>query len=232
MEKETILIVDDSSDLVQLLTMLLSPKYHVIKASDGYQGLKHAQSHCPDLILLDMNMPRMSGMEMLKALRETDCNAPVIFMTAAGSEHVAVQAFKLGVHDYLSKPFDGNVLEETIDHALRETRLVREKEVLAKRLAAAETVRQTVATLAHHINNQLMVIHGGLELLQETAVWTAKKNIYTSPDKIIVDSQTSVFRISAVLRVLQRVTNVELTAYFDNDQIIDIEAALKKEMRL
>ena len=232
MEKETILIVDDSSDLVQLLTMLLSPKYHVIKAHDGYQGLVRAQTHYPDLILLDMNMPRMSGMEMLKVLRKTDCNAPVIFMTAAGSEHVAVQAFKLGVHDYLSKPFDGNLLEKTIDRALRETRLVREKEQMEKRLAAAETVRQTVATLAHHINNQLMVIHGGLEILQETAVWTAKANSRTSPDKIIADSQTSVFRISAVLRVLQRVTDIELAAYHNDDQIIDIEAALRKEIRV
>lgn len=231
MEKETILIVDDSPDLVQLLTMLLSPKYHIIDAYDGRQGLEHAQTHKPDLILLDMNMPRMTGIEMLEALRDTDCNAPVIFMTAAGSEYVAVQVFKLGVHDYLSKPFNGNVLEKTIDHALRETRLVREKELLAKRLVAAETVRQTVTALAHHINNQLMVIHGGLELLQENAEWTKKHENTTSPDRIIADSQTSVFRISAVLRVLQRVTNVELTTYHDDDQMIDIEAALKKELQ-
>ena len=231
MEKETILIVDDSLDLVKLLTMLLSPKYHVVEAHDGRQGLKQAEIHRPDLILLDMNMPRMSGMKMLEALRETDCRAPVIFMTAAGSEHVAVQAFKLGVHDYLSKPFDGNILEKTINHALVETRLTREKEQLAKQLAAADAVRQTVTALSHHINNQLMIMHGGLEMLQETAEWTPKANSRTSPDKIFADSQTSVFRISAVLRVLQRITNIELTTYHDGEQMIDIEALLKKELQ-
>jgi len=232
MEKETILIVDDSPDLVQLLTMLLSPKYHVVNAYDGRQGLERAQTHRPDLILLDMNMPRMTGIEMLEALRETTCKSPVIFMTAAGSEYVAVQAFKLGVHDYLSKPFNGDVLEETIDRALRETRLVREKEILAKQLATAEVVQQTVTTLSHHINNQLMVIQGGLELLQENAEWRLKHDKAISPDTIIEDSQTSVFRISAVLRVLQRVAKVELTTYYDDNQMIDIEEALKKELRV
>ena len=232
MEKETILIVDDNADLMQLLIMLLSPKYHVIKAHDGYEGLRQAKTHRPDLILLDMNMPRMSGIEMLEVLRKTNYNAPIIFMTAAGSEYVAVQVFKLGVHDYLSKPFNGNILEKTIDRALKETRLMREKEQLAKQLAATETVHQTVAALAHHVNNQLMVIHGGLDLLQETAVWTLKKNGRTSPDKIITDSQTSVFRINAVLRVLQRITNVELTTYYENEQMLDIEAALEEELRM
>lgn len=232
MEKETILIVDDSLDLVKLLTLLLSPKYHVIKAYDGYQGLKHAQTYHPDLILLDMNMPRMSGMKMLEALRETNCNAPVVFMTAVGSEHVAIQAFKLGVHDYLPKPFENNILEETLDHALNETRLIRERAQLTKQLAAADTVRQTVTTLAHHINNQLMVIHGGLAILQETAEWLQEPNSGTSPNKIISDSQTSVFRISAVLRVLQRITNIELTTYHDDEQMIDIESLLEKELQV
>lgn len=232
MEKETILIVDDSIELVQLLAMLLSPQYHVIHALDGYQGLARANTQNPDLILLDMNMPRMTGIEMLEALRDTDCNAPVVFMTAEGSEYVAVQAFKLGVHDYLSKPFDGDVLAETIDRALRETRLMREKELLAKQLATAEAVRQTVTTLSHHINNQLMVIHGGLTLLQENAEWLVNDDEIPLPDRILVDAQSSVFHISAVLRVLQRVAKVELTTYYDDNQMIDIEKALEKELRV
>jgi len=232
MEKETILIVDDSIELAQLLVMLLSPKYHVIYAHDGYEGLERAKTQNPDLILLDMNMPRMTGIEMLGALRHTDCNAPVVFMTAEGSEYVAVQAFKLGVHDYLTKPFNGDVLEETIDRALRETRLLREKDLLEKQLATAETVRQTVTTLSHHINNQLMVIHGGLALLQENAEWVVKHDMAASPDTIITDAQHSTFRISAVLRVLQRVAKVELTTYYDDNQMINIEEILKKELRV
>ena len=174
----------------------------------------------------------MTGIEMLRALRKTDCQAPVIFITAAASEYVAVQAFKLGVHDYLTKPLSYDVIKETIDNALSETRLAQEKANLAKRLAAAETVRQTVATLAHHINNHLMVIHGNLELLQENKECILKHNNNSlSPGLIIDDAQASVFRINAVLRVLQRITSVELTAYHNSEQIIDIEAVLKKELR-
>jgi len=232
MEKETILVVDDNHELTELLTMLLASTYHVICAYDGYQGMERAQTHKPDLILLDMNMPRMTGIEMLEALRDTDCHAPVIFMTAKGSEYIAVQAFKLGVQDYLSKPFSRVRLEETLDRALHEMRLTREKEQMEKRLAAAEAVRQTVATLAHHINNQLMVIHGGLALLQENAEWTVKQAGIATPDTIIADSQRSVFHISAVLRVLQRVAKVELTTYHDNTHMVDIDEALEKELRV
>ncbi len=231
MKKETILIVDDNLELRQLLRMLLSHEYDVIEAINGRHGLEKAQIHKPDLILLDMNMPQMSGIEMLEALRQTDCKSPVIFITAAGSEYVAVQAFKLGVHDYLSKPFGRREIETAINNALHETRLVRERERLARHVAAAETVRQTVTTLSHHINNKLMVIQGGLALLHESEVW--REMVHDDPilDKIFIDSQASASYISAVLRILQRVANVELSTYHEGEMMIDIKAALKRELQ-
>ncbi len=231
MKNETILIVDDNLELQQLLHMLLSHDYAVIKAIDGRQGLEYANKFDPDLILLDMNMPHTSGIEMLEALRETDCKAPVIFITAAGSEYVAVQAFKLGVRDYIPKPFSRGEIEKAIDHALREVRLMREKERLAKHVAAAKTVRQTVTTLSHHINNKLMVVQGGLALLHESVIW--QEMIHSDPtlDKIFTDSRASASYISAVLRVLQQVADVELSTYYEGEMMIDIKAALKKELQ-
>lgn len=232
MLKETILIVDDNSDLLALLEMLLKSKYTIIKARDGHQGLMMAQSKNPDLIMLDMNMPRMSGMEMLAALRDTACNAPVIFMTAAGSEHIAAKAFRLGVYDYLVKPFDGDTIEEAINRALFKTRLAREKDELEHILVVADTVRQTVTTLAHHINNQLMIINGGLTLMQENTARPGGLSTYQPTKTILHDCLNSADRIQAVLRVMQKVTKVELTVYHEETKMLDIEDALRKEFAL
>ena len=117
MSKERILIVDDNEELLNLLDLLFSNLYDVLKARDGEQGLLMAQRDTPDLILLDMNMPRMTGMEMLAALRETECQVPVIFMTGEGSVYVAVEAFRLGVHDYLTKPFSSEEAQAAKDLA-------------------------------------------------------------------------------------------------------------------
>jgi two-component system alkaline phosphatase synthesis response regulator PhoP len=83
MTDETILVVDDNLDFARTLERYtLAPLgYTVLFAANGQRGLQLAVSHQPDLILLDMNMPSMNGMEMLRALRQTDCTSPVIFMT-------------------------------------------------------------------------------------------------------------------------------------------------------
>ncbi len=229
-DKETILIVDDSYEIIALLSFMLSSHYRIIEAHDGKQGLFMAQKEQPDLILLDMNMPRMGGMEVLAALRETNCQAPVIFMTAEGSEYVAVQAFRLGVHDYLAKPFSSEAIQRSIDRALRETRLAREKAELARTLDAAETVRRTVTTLAHHINNQLTVVNGGLTLLQEHLEQTAVSPTQQGVFQIVRECQTSAKRINMVLGVLQKVTKVELATYHNQTHMLDIDTALKKKL--
>lgn len=232
MSKETILVVDDNSDLLALLEMLLKAKYNVIKARDGHQGLVMAQSENPDLIILDMNMPRMNGIEMLAALRDTTCNAPIIFITAAGSEHLAAKAFRLGVYDYLVKPFGGDTIEESINRALSKTRLAHEKDELEEILVVADTVRQTVTTLAHHINNQLMVINGGLTLMQENTTRPGGLSTYKPTETILHDCINSADRIQAVLRVMQKLTTVELTVYHEETQMLNIEDAVRKELAL
>ena len=230
--QETILIIDDNLDLIASLEMLLRTKYNIIKAQDGYQGLKMARSQNPDLILLDMNMPRMNGTEVLAALDESPYDIPVIFMTAAGSEGLAARAFRLGVHDYLVKPLDGTVLEESIDRALFKTRLAREKAELETVLATADTVRQTVGTLAHHINNQLMIVLGGLTILQENMNRSGGLSAYASAPTIFHDSINSAEHIQAVLRVMRKITDFELTTYHENVGIWDINEAVQKELEL
>jgi DNA-binding response OmpR family regulator len=194
---------------------------------DGAAGLKMALLQHPELILLDMNLPHMSGLEILSALRQADCRTPVIFMTVYGSEQVAVEAFRLGVRNYLSKPFTSEDVEQVIDRALHEVRLERERETLNRNLVTAEAVRITTITLSHYLNNYLTTLKGGLTLLEE-----ALEQKLPDPEllEMVCTSQRSALSIQAVMKVLLGVTNVKLSNYSLTTPMINIEAALRKEL--
>ena len=89
-------------------------------------------------------------------------------MTSYGSENIAVEAFRLGVLDYLNKPFPPDEVQRVVGRALRESRLLREKEELNRNMVTAEAVRVTVITLSHYLNNYLTTLKGGLTLLKES----------------------------------------------------------------
>ncbi|HXV41954.1 MAG TPA: ATP-binding protein, partial [Anaerolineae bacterium] len=108
--------------------------YKVLVARNGEEGFVLARSKHPDLILLDNNMPKMTGMEVLEALNEHEINIPVIMMTFHGSETLAVQSFRLGVRDYVLKPFQISEMLQAIERALAEARLRRERDELTGRL--------------------------------------------------------------------------------------------------
>ena len=230
MDKETILIIEDSLELQQILAdFMLGPLgYNILRAVDGKVGLDMVAKHTPDLIMLDMSMPRMDGLAVLKALREDNSKTPVIFMTVHGSEQLATETFRLGVRDYLTKPFSIEVVQEAVDRALQESRLEREKEILSQNLLAAETVRQTVTTLSHHINNQLMVASGGLLLLQEALEQETCLSNRDNLLEMLQNSVSSMAKIEQVLKTLQKLNKIEPTAYHDRLQMIDIESTLQQ----
>jgi two-component system NtrC family sensor kinase len=133
---EKILVVDDRDDSLQFLTeYILNPNgYKSITAKDGVRGLELALAEQPDLIIMDLKMPRMTGLEVLAALRERSVNIPVILMTFHGSEETAVQAFRLGARDYVIKPYDAAEMLQAIDRALTEVRLRAERDQLTRGL--------------------------------------------------------------------------------------------------
>ncbi len=139
MTEERILVVDDNQEITEFLRdAVLQPlNYKVSCARDGKQGLEKALHEKPDLILLDFNLPELSGIDVLEALRQNDCQSPVILMTSVGSENVAVRAFRLGVRDYIIKPFDVDELTSTIERTLEEGRWHRERERLTAQVRDA-----------------------------------------------------------------------------------------------
>ena len=229
MPNEIILIVDDSRDSSEILKeMLASMHYETVTAFDGRSGLQIALRLQPDLVFLDMNMPIMSGLEMLEELRKANCTTPVVFMTAYGSEQIAVEVFRLGVRDYLCKPFTPEEVKAAIDRALHETRLLREREDLTRKLAIAEAVRATAVTLSHYLNNYLTALNGGLQLMGETL-----NHDGANPElrQILAESRESSAHIEAVMRVLKQFAVIRLVPYSGSSRMLDIEAAIQQELQ-
>jgi GAF domain-containing protein/FixJ family two-component response regulator len=139
MARERVLVVDDAQGVIDFLSdYVLRPNgYDVLSAVDGEGGLALALSARPDLIILDLEMPRMSGMEVLEALNSEGVDIPVIVITFHGSETIAAQTFRLGVKNYVTKPFKMEEILEAIEKALNESRLRRERAELLKRLQQA-----------------------------------------------------------------------------------------------
>ncbi|NWF69339.1 MAG: response regulator [Chloroflexi bacterium] len=136
---EWVLVVDDGRENREFVVeYVLHPNgYRSLMAKDGVEGLEMALKHQPDLILLDFQMPRMNGAQVLAALQEHGLNIPVILMTFHGSEEVVMQVYRLGVRDYIKKPFSVDEMLLAIERSLTEVRLQREKEALTERVLQA-----------------------------------------------------------------------------------------------
>jgi DNA-binding response OmpR family regulator len=150
MPGETILVVDDTPDNRQfVMKYVLAPNdYQGIEAGNGEEGLKIALNQPIDLILLDYNMPVMDGRAMLEAMNEHGLDVPVILMTFHGSEDIAIEVFRLGVRDYVTKPFYPEDMEILIDKHLSEVRLRKETEALTSRvLKANQTLKARLEEL-------------------------------------------------------------------------------------
>jgi CheY-like chemotaxis protein len=120
MAGETILIIEDRREnIVHLANNVLKPKgYRVITAMDGQRGLQRVLVDRPDLIILDLNMPKMDGLEVLAALQQRQVNIPVILTTFYGSEQVAQQALQLGAAAYVVKPFTASEMLNAVEKSL------------------------------------------------------------------------------------------------------------------
>lgn len=145
MAGERILVVDDGQENRDFIVeYVLQPYgYEALTARDGSEGLKLIAEHKPDMILLDYQMPRMNGVEMLQHMQEMGYNIPVILMTFYGSEEVAVEVYRLGVQDYIAKPFTVEEMIVAIERTLSNVRLIREKDALTERLIAANRELQS-----------------------------------------------------------------------------------------
>jgi two-component system, NtrC family, response regulator len=133
--KGRIVVIDDEVNAAAALeTLLREDGYEVTKANDGRAGLLLVEQQAPDVVLTDLRMPELDGIELLTRVKRIRPETMVILMTAYGTVKTAVKAMKLGAEDYLSKPIDVEELELVLQKTLEKKRLLEETHLLRQRL--------------------------------------------------------------------------------------------------
>src|SRR5436190_9512026 len=123
---DKLLLIDDEADVQYSFRRIFdSPEIEIATASSGEEGLKLIPKFKPDLVMMDVRMGGMGGLETLRRLRQTDAKLPVIIMTAYGTTQTAIEAMKLGAYDYVLKPFDVPKLKALVANALEASRAMK-----------------------------------------------------------------------------------------------------------
>jgi len=168
-KKPTILIVDDTPENLQLLgTMLMQHDYQINIAQDGMQALKAVEHLTPDIILLDIMMPELDGLETCRRLKASEKNKdiPIIFLTAKAQEEDIVEGFALGAVDYITKPFN---VSELLSRVQTHLELKFNREMLKQ---MGEEHRELLHILCHDLANPLNAIISMLQLINTDSLPT------------------------------------------------------------
>jgi serine phosphatase RsbU (regulator of sigma subunit) len=130
-----VLVVDDDPFINRLVQIRLKNRgYQVISAGDGEKALELIRTVAPDLVFLDVAMPKVGGLQVLEEIRRDKLDVAVIMMTAFGSESIAVEAMRHGADDYLPKPFEPSAFEAVLERTVRRLLLTRQNVMLRRRL--------------------------------------------------------------------------------------------------
>lgn len=194
-----LLVIDDESAFLEVLAMSLANEgYEVVTAENGNEGLRIFEEQNLKLILTDIKMPGMDGIEVLKRIKAIDNQAEVIVITGHGDINAAIAALQHGASDFITKPVRGEVLllalerakkkrainqqladytgnlEQKVEECTLELKQAQEELIRKERLA---TIGETVAGLAHYIKNILSGLRGGLYMVN-TGVATDKPQMF------------------------------------------------------
>ncbi len=152
----SVLIVDDEAPILRTLAGILSDEgFDVVTAQTGYEAVKLIAQSSPDIVLLDIWMPGMDGIETLKEIRKEHPYLPVVLITGHGSVEAAVQAVKLGAYDFIEKPLSIDKVTVTINNALNFRRLEEEYRYLRKKTLEKHSIAgqsPIVGELLHQIH--------------------------------------------------------------------------------
>ena len=152
MANEKILVVDDDTNICELLRLYLTKEgYQVTTANDGEEGLEKFNQLKPDMVLLDVMMPRMDGLEVCRRIRKLG-NTPVMMLTAKGETFDKVLGLELGADDYMVKPFDTKEVVARIKAVLRRTEKPVEEKVLRLGELSVNPTRHVVQVSGETVN--------------------------------------------------------------------------------
>ncbi len=217
MTKQRILVVDDEEIVrYSLVNILTSHGYEVAGVSSAEDALKKLYEDSFNLVLTDLLMEGMDGLELLENIKVISPRTMVIVITGYGSIKTAVQALRLGVYDYLLKPCDEDELVLRIGRALE----MQQYGAKQKRQQEANAISKTSVTLSDQINTPLNIILGNIEILQLTPELEKNENIQQNL-KIMEDQ---IFKVRAVMQKLAKLSDAGTKKYtsLSNYEMIDL----------
>ncbi len=226
--KPILLIVDDNSDMREYLIKLLKQDYNLLTATNGKMALRVMQTQKPDLIISDIMMPEMNGMELLKELRskEKTITLPIILLSARAGNEATIEGLEGGADDYLVKPFYGKELLARVKTQLNMAKLRTSLDLERRSLASRD---EFLAIASHEINTPLTPLKIQLESL--TRALDSKKLASFSPERlkiIITIFQTQVNKISHLIRDLLDVTRISNGIMILNKQNTDLNEIINR----
>ena len=170
---QKILIIEDEAAIRRVLTKILSEEndsYKVEEAEDGLQGFEKIKNNDYDLVLCDIKMPKMDGVELLEAVKKIKPEIPMVMISGHGDMETAIQTMRLGAFDYISKPPDLNRLLNTVRNALDKKQLVVENKILKKKVSKSYEM----------IGNSEAINH--IKLMVEKVAKTEARVLITGPN--------------------------------------------------
>jgi len=193
MEKNKLLIVDDDMPNLMELTHILQPEYRIFTVKDGTIAVERAVKTLPDLILLDIIMPGMSGFDVLAELKKNEktCKIPVIFITGISESNNESEGLSVGAVDYIRKPFDAMVVKLRVRHQIQIVNLKRDMEYAASTAEMASKAKSVfLANMSHEIRTPMNAILGVTEILLQNENIPAEideglSRIYSSCDLLM-----------------------------------------------
>ena len=230
----TVLIVEDNADVVRVVHMAMRRQFKVLAAPDGRRGFDLAVTHQPNLIITDLMMPEVDGLELTAMLREDPrtSQTPIVMLTAHGTVDDRIAGLETGVNAYLQKPFSARELLTTARRLL-ETQEDQARMMLDQRMDSLETV---AGGLAHEINNPLNYIKNGLEVVRndmgrlqaavlgEQALDERKlQRIAARSEKMFESVEAGVRRIAAAVELMRRYSR---EGFARVDRPLDVWAAV------
>jgi len=220
-KSETILIVEDDRLTREILKRSVEAEgYQVLTAGSGEDGLAVFSAHRPDLVMLDINLPGMNGLEVLARMRETEADAAMVIMTAYGSEKTAVSALKYGADDYLSKPFRLWAVTPVIERNLEKSRLRKMARQLIEQLKESNVQLMEQRQKLQEQNIALQEAYTQLQALD-----TMKENLVAM---IVHDLRNPVGIILTALELLR----TEMSPYLEPEHRDIIESAMGAAQQL
>ncbi|MGH7942189.1 MAG: ATP-binding protein [Limisphaerales bacterium] len=225
--KPVALVADDEPDMQHFLKTELQQDYDVIEAADGVQALEKAELFLPDVILLDMMMPQMDGLDVCKELRAREATAgiPVILLTARADEETKYDALQMGANDFLAKPFSATELhariKNLVDSHSYQRKLAKQNQALT---SAIEQIKDTETQLVqseklaslgrlsagiiHEINNPLNFATTGLFALRNKAKHLPNEE-KAQFEEILSDTEEGLKRVRDIVSDLRVFTHPE-----------------------